>query len=154
MWINFDVRCGSVSLISALSAFIIILGLITKRKNLLFFKQICVVRKRGISVCRLLYEIFNPAYMSSHKKNWTVTVPAKIMIFLIIGLLIIFIAFRNYKKGFYYFLFYKVCLVTNITVISVPGLPLLTLDVFMTLVFIVLFYKDEEVESWRCAIPV
>lgn len=36
MWINFDVRCGSVSLISALSAFIIILGLITKRKTLLF----------------------------------------------------------------------------------------------------------------------
>lgn len=66
------------------------------------------------------------------------------MIFLIIGLLIIFIAFRNYKKGFYYFLFYKVCLVTNITVISVPGLPLLTLDVFMTLVFIVLFYKDRK----------
>lgn len=36
MWINFDVRCGSISFMSALSAFIIALGLITRRKNLVF----------------------------------------------------------------------------------------------------------------------
>lgn len=65
------------------------------------------------------------------------------MIFLLIGLLIIFVAIRNYKKGFYYFLFYKVCLVTNITVLSIPGIPLLTLDLFMTMVFLVLYYKDK-----------
>lgn len=36
MWINFDVRCGSISFMSALSAFIIVLGLIKRRKNLVF----------------------------------------------------------------------------------------------------------------------
>ena len=66
------------------------------------------------------------------------------MIFLSVGLLIILIAFSNFKKGFYYFLFYKVCLVTNITVISVPVIPLLTLDLFMTMVFIALYYKDRK----------
>ena len=36
MWINFDVRCGSISFMSALSAFIIVSGLIKRRKNLVF----------------------------------------------------------------------------------------------------------------------
>lgn len=36
MWINFDIRCGSISFIGALSIFIIILGLFTRRKNLGF----------------------------------------------------------------------------------------------------------------------
>ena len=36
MWINFDVRCGSISLISLLSAFVIVLGIITRRRNLVF----------------------------------------------------------------------------------------------------------------------
>lgn len=65
------------------------------------------------------------------------------MVFLLIGLLIIFAALRNFKKGFYYFLFYKVCLVTNITVVSVPGIPLLTLDMLMSMVFLALYYKDK-----------
>lgn len=36
MWINFDIRCGSISLISALSIFIIILGFFTRKRNLVF----------------------------------------------------------------------------------------------------------------------
>ena len=36
MWINFDVRCGTIAFMSALSAFIIALGLIKRRKNLVF----------------------------------------------------------------------------------------------------------------------
>lgn len=63
------------------------------------------------------------------------------MIFLLIGLIIIFIGTRNLKKGFYFFLFYKVVLVTNITVLSVPGIPLLTLDMFMTIVFVFLYFQ-------------
>lgn len=63
------------------------------------------------------------------------------MIFLLIGLIIIFIGTRNLKKGFYFFLFYKVVLVTNITVLSVPGVPLLTLDMFMTIVFVFLYFQ-------------
>lgn len=66
------------------------------------------------------------------------------MIFLIIGLIIIFVGTRNLKKGFYFFLFYKVLLVTNITVLSIPGIPLLTLDMFLTAVFLLLFFLKRQ----------
>lgn len=72
------------------------------------------------------------------------------MIFLIIGLIIIFIGSRNFKKGFYYFLFYKVCLVTNITVLSIPGVPLLTLDLFMTVAFLFMYYVKREKMQLEC----
>ena len=62
------------------------------------------------------------------------------MIFLVIGLFIILIGIKKLKKGFCLFLFYKVFLVTNITIISIPGVPLLTLDLFMTIVFLLLFF--------------
>ena len=62
------------------------------------------------------------------------------MIFLLIGLFIIIIGTINFKKGFYFFLFYKVLLVTNITVLSIPGIPLLTLDMFLTAVFLLLYF--------------
>lgn len=66
------------------------------------------------------------------------------MIFLIIGLIIIFIGIRNFKKGFYFFLFYKVLLVTNITVLSIPGIPLLTLDMFLTALFLILYFQKKQ----------
>lgn len=66
------------------------------------------------------------------------------MIFTIIGIIIIFIGILNFKKGFYLFLFYKLVLVTNITIISLPGIPLLTLDVFMTMMFFCLYYKSRK----------
>lgn len=46
----------------------------------------------------------------------------------------------NFKKGFLWFLIFKLFLVTNVTVISLPGLPLLTVEVFMTLAMLVIFY--------------
>lgn len=61
------------------------------------------------------------------------------MIFIVIGIFIIFYSFINYKKGFSLYLCYKLILVTNITVISSPGLPLLTLEMAMTLIYIILF---------------
>lgn len=61
------------------------------------------------------------------------------MIFLIIGLLIILYSFFDFKKAFSFYLCYKLVLVTNITVISKPGLPLLTLEMAMTLIFIIVF---------------
>lgn len=63
------------------------------------------------------------------------------MVFTLIGFLIILIGVHNFKKGFYLFLFYKLVLVTNITVISLPGIPLLTLDVFMTMMYFLLYYQ-------------
>ena len=66
------------------------------------------------------------------------------MIFTIIGIIIILIGILNFKKGFYLFLFYKLVLVTNITVIALPGIPLLTLDVFMTMMFFCLYYRSRK----------
>lgn len=64
------------------------------------------------------------------------------MLFTLIGIIILFVGVLNFKKGFYLFLFYKLMLVTNITVIALPGIPLLTLDVFMTMMFFLLYYKN------------
>ena len=66
------------------------------------------------------------------------------MIFIIIGIIIILIGTSNFKKGFYLFLFYKLVLVTNITVIALPGVPLLTLDVFMTMMYFCLYYRSRK----------
>lgn len=65
------------------------------------------------------------------------------MLFALIGALILIIGCVNFKKGFYLFIFYRMVLVTNITLISIPGIPLLTLEVFMTLAFFCLFYKNK-----------
>lgn len=40
MWINFDVRCGSISFLSALALFIIVYGLFTRKKNLTYKNNI------------------------------------------------------------------------------------------------------------------
>ena len=64
------------------------------------------------------------------------------MVFLLIGVVIPLVGVRNFKKGFYLFLFYKLVLVTNITVIALPGIPLLTLDVFMTMMYFLLYYYN------------
>ncbi|MDB7984037.1 O-antigen ligase family protein [Faecalicoccus pleomorphus] len=63
------------------------------------------------------------------------------MIFSIIGFLILIYGFKDLKKSFEFYLVYKLILVTNITLISVPGIPLLTVEMFMTLVYIVAFFS-------------
>ncbi|PRD46851.1 O-antigen ligase family protein [Sphingobacterium haloxyli] len=66
------------------------------------------------------------------------------MVFLIIGAMLIVYSRFDFKKSFLIFLTYKFFLVTNITVISVPGIPLLTLDLFLTLYYVVVFlYKKQ-----------
>lgn len=76
------------------------------------------------------------------------------MIFLVIGLFIILIGIKKLKKGFCLFLFYKVFLVTNITIISIPGVPLLTLDLFMTIVFLLLFFlKRQKMQLEKVPFP-
>ena len=62
------------------------------------------------------------------------------MIFLLIGFLIIIYSLFDFKKGFSLYLAYKLLLVTNITLISIPGVPLLTLEMAMTIVFILIFF--------------
>lgn len=65
------------------------------------------------------------------------------MIFLIIGFLILIYSLKDLKKSFELYLVYKLILVTNITLISVPDIPLLTLEMFMTFVYLVAFFLKE-----------
>lgn len=62
------------------------------------------------------------------------------MIFYLIGLVILLYAFVNFKSGFMLYSAFKLLLVTNITLISIPGVPLLTLEIFLTMMFILLFF--------------
>ena len=62
------------------------------------------------------------------------------MVFILIGVLIIIYSFFDFKKGFSLYLCYKLVLVTNITLISKPGLPLLTLEMAMTLLYLFMFF--------------
>lgn len=61
------------------------------------------------------------------------------MIFTVIGILILLYGFYDLKKGFLAFLVFKIILVTNITLVSLPGVPLLTLDMFLTMAYFGLF---------------
>lgn len=54
--------------------------------------------------------------------------------------MLIIYSFRNFKKAFLWLLIFKLFLVTNITVIAIPGIPLLTLDLCLTIFFFIRFY--------------
>lgn len=64
------------------------------------------------------------------------------MIFAIVGIIILLYSTKNFKKGFMIYLTYKLLLVTNISLVSIPGIPLLTVEMFMTLVYIFLFFSQ------------
>lgn len=63
------------------------------------------------------------------------------MIFTIISLILILYSFKNYKKALLWLLIFKLFLVTNITVVAVPGLPLFTLDLFLTMIFFLQYMR-------------
>ena len=63
------------------------------------------------------------------------------MIFTIIGIILIIYSFKDFKKAFLWLLIFKLFLVTNITVVAVPGLPLFTLDLFLTMIFFLQFCR-------------
>lgn len=66
------------------------------------------------------------------------------MIFTLIGIILIIYSFKNFKKAFLWFIMFKLCLVTNITILSIPGIPLLTLDMFLTAVFLLLYFTKRQ----------
>ena len=66
------------------------------------------------------------------------------MIFILAGCGIIFYSFFHFKTGLLIYLCYKLLLVTNITVISAPGLPLLTLEMAMTFIYIIAFFFTQK----------
>lgn len=62
------------------------------------------------------------------------------MIFYLCSILLILYSIVNFKKGFYVFLAFKLLLVRNITLISIPGIPLLSLDMFLSLLYSFWFF--------------
>ena len=52
------------------------------------------------------------------------------MIFIVVGILIAFYGINDYKKALNIHIVYKLLLITNITLISIPGIPVLSLEVF------------------------
>lgn len=75
------------------------------------------------------------------------------MIFTLIGIILIVYSFKNFKKAFLWFLIFKLFLVTNITVVAVPGLPLFTLDLFLTMIFFIQFYRKRKKTPQTINIP-
>lgn len=61
------------------------------------------------------------------------------MVFFIVGLLIIIYGLYDYKRAFLFYLIFKIFLVTNISIVSLPGIPMLSLDLFMVICFYLLF---------------
>ena len=70
------------------------------------------------------------------------------MIFTVIAFLIIICSFFNYKESFFIFLTYKLILVQNITIIAIPGVPLLTVDTMLTLWFALLYLVEGKKNSF------
>ena len=65
------------------------------------------------------------------------------MIFYILAGLIGLCSVINFKRGFILFLAFKLLLVQNVTLISIPGVPLLTLDMFMSMVYSFWFFMSK-----------
>jgi O-antigen ligase len=76
-------------------------------------------------------------------------------IFILIGIIILLYAFWNFKKAFFVFLVFQLFLVQNINLINRPGIPLLTLEMFMTVMFLVLYYfKRKTINKETIAFPL
>ena len=76
------------------------------------------------------------------------------MIFSFICFLICIIGLLNYKKGFFLYLIFKTILVPNINVLSIPGLPMITMDLFLSIYFFVLFIiKGQKYKAAKLPFP-
>ena len=62
------------------------------------------------------------------------------MIFQLLAIFIILYSFRNFKKAFLVFLLYDLFLNTNINFLSIPGVPILTVEDVLIMVFAVEFF--------------
>lgn len=57
------------------------------------------------------------------------------MIFTLIGTILIIYSFKDFKKAFLWLLVFKLFLVTNITIVAIPGIPLLKWNMFLIAIF-------------------
>lgn len=65
------------------------------------------------------------------------------MLFTIIGIILIIYSFKNFKKAFLWLLVFKLFLVTNITVVAIPGIPLLKWNMFLVAIFFLQYWRKK-----------
>ena len=76
------------------------------------------------------------------------------MFFYIICFILFFWGLRDYKNAFMGYLVFRLVLVQNITLISIPGIPLLTIEVFLSLFFVGLYFlRREQIEKDNSPFP-
>ena len=76
------------------------------------------------------------------------------MIFYLLAVLLIVYSFVDFKKSFILFLGFKMFLNTNITLISIPGIPILTLDLAITLFYVLnIFFHHGKYQHAKKAFP-
>lgn len=79
------------------------------------------------------------------------------MIFYLFAISIVLYSLKHYKQGLIFYLILKLFLVTNITVLSIPGIPLLTLEDAMNIIFITLYFvlkRDKLNKGIECPFQV
>lgn len=62
------------------------------------------------------------------------------MVFFIVGFVVFLLGIFDFKKGFLLFVLYKVLLNMYITILAIPGLPTLSMDVGLSMWYIFLFF--------------
>lgn len=76
------------------------------------------------------------------------------MVFTAITLLLVLIGLINFREGLVLYLGYKLILVTNITLVALPGVPLLTQEMFLTMWYLLLFLlKGKSARHAKCELP-
>ena len=77
------------------------------------------------------------------------------LLFLFIGFLLVLYAFFSYKKAFIAFIAFSLILNQNINLVNLPGLPLLTLNLSLCLIFWGLFlFKRTRIDRCREPFPL
>lgn len=66
------------------------------------------------------------------------------MIFTLIGIILIIYSFKNFKRAFLWLLVFKLFLVTNITIIAIPGIPLLKWNMFLIAIFFLQYLQKRK----------
>ena len=76
------------------------------------------------------------------------------MVFYIIGLLLIIYSFIDFKKSFFLYIAFKFFLNSNITVISIPGIPQLSLDLCLMILFFFKFLLKKKHNKAKTSFPL
>ncbi|MDD3747418.1 MAG: O-antigen ligase family protein [Anaerostipes sp.] len=75
------------------------------------------------------------------------------MIFYIIGVLILLYSIIDEKRGFIYFIGFNLFLNSNITLISIPGIPVLSLQDFMIIVYLFISISKRNLLKAKISMP-